>query len=270
MSTLESGLYRLGWLDEFSGRDTPMHRIDPRAKVLATVAFLVCVVSLGKYDLLALLPFVVFPIVLVSESGMPPRELGVRLAIAAPFALVVGIFNPLLDQAVIGTIGPIAVSGGWVSYASIMLRFLLTTSAALMLIATTGMTGVCAGIERLGVPDVLSTQLLFLYRYIFVLAEEVMRLARARSLRSFDNRGMGVRVYGSILGHLLLRSVARAQRVFDAMQCRGFDGHVRTRSTLRMAGSDWAFLLGWSALFVLFRFVNVPLLVGGLVTKVIS
>jgi len=270
MSTLESGLYRLGWLDEFSGRDTPMHRIDPRAKVLATVVFLVCVVSMDKYDLLALLPFVIFPIVLVSESGMPSRELWTRLAIAAPFALVVGIFNPFFDQAVVGTIGPITVTGGWVSYASIMVRFLLTTSAALMLIATTGMTGVCAGIERLGVPDVLSTQLLFLYRYIFVLAEEVMRLARARSLRSFDNRGMGIRVYGSILGHLLLRSVARAQRVFDAMQCRGFDGHVRTRSVLRMTSRDWTFLLGWSALFVVFRFVNVPLLLGGLVTKVIS
>jgi cobalt/nickel transport system permease protein len=270
MSTLESGLYRLGWLDEFSGRDTPVHHVDPRAKVLATVVFLVCVVSMGKYDLLALLPFVIFPIVLMTDSGMPSRELGARLAIAAPFALVVGVFNPFFDQTVLGTIGPITVTGGWVSYASIMLRFLLTTSAALMLIATTGMTGVCAGIERLGVPDVLSTQLLFLYRYIFVLAEEVMRLARARSLRSFDNRGMGVKVYGSILGHLLLRSVARAQRVFDAMQCRGFDGHVRTRSALRMAGSDWMFLLGWSALFVVFRFVNVPLLVGGLVSKVIS
>jgi len=269
VSTVESGLYALGWLDQFALRDTPMHRVDPRAKVIATLVFIVCVVSFDKYDVLGLVPFVLFPVVLVAESGMPARELGKRLAIAAPFALMVGLFNPLLDRQVIAYLGPIPLTAGIISYVSIIARFLLTTSAALMLVATTSMTGVASAIERLGAPDVFATQLLFLYRYIFVLAEEVMRLARARSLRSFGGRGMGLRVYGSILGHLLLRAVARSQRVFDAMQCRGFDGQVRTRRTLHMRGSDWAFVLGWSAAFVVFRFYNVPLLLGQLVTRFI-
>ena len=117
---------------------------------------------------------------------------------------------------------------GWVSYVSIMLRFMLTTAAALVLICTTGMNSVCMAIERLGAPDVFATQLLFLYRYIFVLAEEVLTMSRARSLRSFGSRGMGFRVYGQILGQLLLRTYARAQRIYNAMLCRGFDGHVRT------------------------------------------
>jgi cobalt/nickel transport system permease protein len=270
VSTIESGLYELGWLDQFSQRDTPVHRVDPRAKVIATFVFLVCVVSFDKYDVLGLIPFVIFPVVLLSESGMPYRELGKRLLVAAPFALLVGVFNPLLDQEVVGYIGPIAVTGGWVSYVSIIVRFLLTASMALILIATTSMTGVCAALERLGVPDVFTTQLLFLYRYLFVLAEEAMRLSRARSLRSFHGRGMGLKIYGNMLGHLLLRAIARAQRIFDAMQCRGFDGHVRTRHRLHMRTSDWVFLLGWSATFLVFRLYNVPLLLGDLITKVMS
>ena len=68
--------------------------------------------------------------------------------------------------------------------------------------------------ERLGAPDVFATQLLFLYRYIFVLGEEAMSMTRARALRSFGGRGMGMRVYGLMLGHLLLRTYDRAQRVY--------------------------------------------------------
>ena len=270
MATLESGLYNLGWLDQFAAGNTTAHRLDPRAKVVTTFVFLVCVVSFGKYDLAGLAPFVLYPIVLASMSGMPGRELGKRLAVAAPFALAVGVFNPLLDRTVIATLGPIEITAGWISYASIVTRFLLTASAALLLVGTTGMTNVCAAVERLGVPDIFATQLLLLYRYIFVLAEEGMRLSRARSLRSFDRRGLGPSVYANMLGHLLLRTLARARRVFEAMQCRGFDGRIRMNRPLKMTGLDWAFMLGWSAAFVLFRTVNVPLLLGGAVTTIAS
>lgn len=270
MSTIESGLYQLGRIDQLATADTPIHRIDPRAKVLTTMVYLFCVVSFGKYELLQLLPFAIFPIVLASEGRVPFGYLGTRLLIASPFALFIGVFNPLIDTAVIGQIGGIGVTAGWVSYVSIMLRFTLTVSAALVLICTTGMTNVCMAIERLGVPDVLSTQLLFLYRYIFVLAEEVLTISRARSLRSFGDRGMGLRVYGQILGQLLLRTYARAQRIYNAMLCRGFDGRVRTMRILKLNTRDYAFIMGWSALFLVFRLFNVPLLMGQIVTGLIS
>lgn len=270
MASVESGLYNLGWLDQFSRGDTSVHRVDPRAKVLATLVFLVCVVSLGPYDLIALAPFSLYPIALASESGMPARELAKRLAAVAPFAVLVGAFNPIIDTEIVARVGTLAISGGFLSWLSIIARFLLTTSAALILIATTGMTGVCAGLERLGLPSILATQLLLLYRYIFVLAEEVMRLGRARDLRSFAGKGLGPRTYASIIGHLLLRTLARAQRVYDAMQCRGFDGTIRTKRRLVMQTRDWLFLAAWSASFVAFRLLNIPHLVGGLITGVLS
>lgn len=266
MSSIETGLYELGRLDQLAYLDTPVHRLDPRAKVLTTLVFLVCVVSFGKYDVLPLLPFALFPVALAAEAGLPAGLLLKRLAAVAPFALLVGMFNPLLDREVLVRFGELGVGGGWVSYLSIVLRFLLTTSAALVLIGTTGMTGVCAATERLGSPGAFSTQLLLVHRYIFVLVEEAMRMARARRLRSFDGRGMGLAVYGQMLGHLLLRTYARASRLYSAMLCRGFDGHVRTMRRLRFSARDAAFTLGWSAAFALFRLVDVPTLLGRLVT----
>ena len=270
MPSIESGLYELGQLDSLARRDTPIHRLDPRAKVLTTLVFLVCVVSFGKYDVLPMLPYLLFPVVLASEGDLPWRFFARKLLVVAPFAVVIGMFNPLLDRTVILHLGGVGVSGGWVSFVSILLRFGLTTMAALVLIATTGFVGVCMAIERLGAPDVFATQLLFLYRYIFVLGDEAMRMVRARALRSFGRRGTGVRVYGSMLGSLLLRTYDRAQRVYLAMLCRGFDGHVRIRGQLRLRARDVAFTLGWSAAFVLFRLFDVPLMAGLLITKVLS
>jgi len=266
MSSVATGLSTLDRLDRLARQDTAVHRVDPRAKVVATAVFVVCVVSFDRYEVLGLLPFFVFPVVLAAEGGVPFGFLGRLLLAVAPFALLVGAFNPLLDRGLVAVAGGFEVAGGWVSYASILLRFLLTASAALVLTATTGFTGVCLALERLRLPDVLVTQLLLLYRYIFVLGDEALRMGRARSLRSVGRRGTGVRVYAQMLGQLLLRTFARAQRVYLAMKCRGFDGQVRVARRLHVRTADVVFVLGWSALFVTFRFVDVATLLGRLVT----
>jgi cobalt/nickel transport system permease protein len=266
LSSVATGLSALDRLDRLARLESPVHRVDPRAKVITTGVFIVCVVSCGKYELLGLLPFAVFPVVLATEGGLPLGFLGKLLLMASPFALVMGAFNPLFDQEVVGYVGSVAVTGGWVSYASIILRFLLTVAAALVLTATTSFTGVCLALEKLKVPDVLVTQLLLLFRYIFVLGDEATRMAQARRLRSFGRRGMGWRIYGQMLGQLLLRAFARAQRIYLAMKCRGFDGEIRVARRLHFRTADLVFTLAWSAAFVVFRLVDVPLAVGRLVT----
>jgi cobalt/nickel transport system permease protein len=266
VSTVATGLSAIDRLDRLARLDTAVHRVDPRAKVITTAVFVVCVVSHGKYDLLGLLPFAVFPVVLATEGGLPLRFLGKLLIMASPFALIMGVFNPLFDQGVVAHVGSVAVTGGWISYASIILRFLLTVAAALVLTATTSFAGICLALEKLKVPDVFVTQLLLLYRYIFVLGDEAGRMAQARRLRSFGSRGMGWRVYGQMLGQLLLRTFARAQRIYLAMKCRGFDGEIRLARTLRFRAADLAFTVLWSAAFVLFRLVDMPLALGHLLT----
>ncbi len=266
MSSVAAGLSTLDRLDRLARQESAVHRLDPRAKVVTTTVFIVCVVSFDRYEVLGLLPFVLFPVVLAAEGGVPFGFLGRLLLAVSPFALLVGAFNPLLDREVVAQVGGIAIAGGWVSYASIVVRFLLTASAALVLTATTGFFGVCLALERLRVPDVLVTQLLLLYRYIFVLGDEALRMGRARALRAVGRHGTGLRVYAQMLGQLLLRTFARAQRLYLAMKCRGFDGQVRLARRLRLRRADVAFVLGWSAAFVLFRLVDVAALLGELVT----
>lgn len=265
MAEIATALFDLGRLDRLAYADTPVHRLDPRAKLLTTLIFLICVVSFDRYSVAGLLPFFLFPIVVITLAELPVGYLLKKVLMVAPLAVLVGIANPWFDPTPLLQLGGITLSGGWISYASILLRFALTVTAALALIATTSFHGVCVALRRIGVPAPMTVQLLLAYRYLFVLASEGGRMARARSLRSFHRRGEGLAAYGSLVGHLLLRTIDRAQRIHRAMLARGFSGELHSPTPLHFRTRDTLFLLGWSAAFLLFRLINLPQWLGHLV-----
>jgi cobalt/nickel transport system permease protein len=264
MTRLATALEDLRSLDALAARATTLARRDPRAKLVTTLLFIVTVVSFDRYSVAALLPLALYPTVLAAQGEVPPRMLLRILWLASPFALMIGIFNPLLDRAPMLTLAGVDLSGGWVSFASIVVRFALTMGATLVLLAVTGMPALCAALARLGVPPVLTVQLLFLHRYIFVLAGEALAMTTARRLRAGDHPRLRLAVYGSLLGHLLLRAFERAQRIHRAMLARGFDGEIRLADPWRWQPSDTLFVGAWSALFAWVRIVDVPNAIGSL------
>lgn len=266
MGKLVSAMPDLGFLDALAGRDTALHRLDPRAKLLTTLIFMVTVVSFDRYQFSALFPFFLFPAVLMAVGRLPAGHLMRKVLLLVPFILIMGLFNLFYDRSVVGQIGSFTVTGGGLSFLSLVVRFFLTVLAAFVLVALTGFNDVCLAMEKLGMPRVFAVQLLFLYRYLFVLAEEGGRMARARSLRSFEGKGLGMGVYASLLGHLLLRTFERAQRIYQAMLSRGFRGEFPPRRPLQPRFGDIIFVIAWSAVFLLFRTVNVAILLGGIVT----
>ncbi len=269
MAGIDSAIFDIGALDTLAQADTPVHRLDPRAKVLTSLVFIITVASFDKYALAALLPFCLFPLALVGRARLPLGFLMKKLLMVAPLAVFIGLFNPLFDHRVLLQFGPLAITGGWISFLSILLRFTLTIGTALVLVATTSFPGICMALEGLGAPRVFAVQLLLLYRYLFVLITEASRMNRARALRAFQGRGLGLKTFGVMIGQLLLRTVDRAQRVHLAMLCRGFDGQIRSFRRLRIGRAEVLFTLGWSALFILLRLVNLPQKLGLWVTELL-
>jgi cobalt/nickel transport system permease protein len=266
MANLGDRFRDLGTLDTLGGRDLPLHRLDPRAKVLAVAAFALAVASFGRYEVSALLPFAIFPLALAILGDIPAGYLARRLLLALPFVLLLGAFNPLLDRAPMLELGPLTLSGGWISYASMVLRLLLTVSSALILVAITGMDGVCQGLERLGVPRVFALQIGFLHRYTFVLAEEAGRMLRARELRA-HGRALALKEFGPLAGHLLLRTWDRARRIHLAMLARGFEGAYHGRQRRAFTAQDALFLGAWCSVFLLLRWVHVAGWLGSCLTR---
>lgn len=254
----------IGRMDELGRQDTPVHRVDARAKAIVTLAFIGVTMSFPPYALSALTPLMVFPVALLRVGRIPLGVILRKVLVASPFALLVGLFNPWLDREPVAAMGPLVITGGWLSYTSIVMRFVLTVSAALALVACTGMQRLGAGLGQLGVPRVFIVQLLFLYRYLFVIAEEGMNMWRAVELRTTGPRALGVRVYGSLLGNLLLRAMDRADRIHRAMVARGFDGHVRVLRPGAMRTTDWLFIAGWVLFFMVARVWNLADVLGRL------
>lgn len=243
----------LGRMDDLARRDTPVHRIDARAHILATIAFIIMVMSFPPHAIAALIPFFIYPVVLMSLGKIPSGVILTKILLASPFAIMVGIFNPLLDRDPALVLGSFVISEGWLSFFSIVIRFALTVGAALTLIAITGMYRLAAGLERLGVPAVFVNQLLFTHRYLFVLIDEGATMARAARLRSPGLRSLPLRGFGGLTGHLLLRAMDRAGRVHQAMVARGFDGAVLAGRERKLVGSDIAFVAGWLLFFATAR-----------------
>jgi len=266
---IERAFYEIGRLDTLAAGDTFLHRLDPRAKLLTTVVFIVSVVSFGKYEIAGLLPFFLYPAVLVGLGNLPLGYLLRKLLLVSPFVLFIGIFNPWLDPAVLVHLGPLGISGGWLSFISLLLRFTLTVGAALLLIASTGLTAICMAMEKLGAPRVFTVQLLLLYRYLFVLVEEAIRMLRAHALRSFGREGnITFRVFMQMMGNLLLRAMDRAQRIHMAMLSRAFTGEIRIVRQFRFRYQETLFLTGFSTLFIVLRLTRVIDLLGRLVLEV--
>lgn len=257
MSAMGDRLYSLQSIDALASRSSALTGIDPRARTLATLAFIGFVVSFDRYTVLALLPFALFPVALSSLGGIPLRWVARHVLAASPFAIMLGIFNPLIDQVPQVHFLGATVTGGWVSFTSILLRFAFTVGATLVLVASTGLPAICWGLQRLGVPRMFTLQLLFLQRYAMVLTTEARRMRMAHDLRAGDG-GLRLPHYASLIGHLLLRTLDRAFRIHQAMVARGFDGEVQVANPTRWRNTDSVFLALCVGAFALARLINLP------------
>lgn len=268
MATLESSFLNLGYFERLAHQNSAIHRLDPRAKLITTLIFIVIVMSFGRYDLSGVIPFIVYPMLIILIGNLPLVYLIKRLIIVLPFILFIGILNPIIDQTIVIKIGPFAISSGWISFCSIVIRAMLTVLAAFTLIATTGFYQIGIALERIGVPNLFATQLLFVYRYLFVLIEEASRMVRARSLRTFSKKGTGIKVWSSLIGHLILRTFDRSRRIHLAMLSRGFIGEIKVARNFHLQANDAIFIFGWSCVFILMRKVNISILIGNLIQRI--
>lgn len=268
MADIMKSIYNIRFLDELAGKNTVIHNMHPLAKLLITMAYLIVMVSFDKYEITPLLPFFFYPVMVTALAEIPLLPILKRMLLAAPFAVGIGAFNPLIDRSTVLVMGAFQLSGGWISFLSIMIKFVLAVMAALTVIATTGMDRIAAALRMLRVPRVFVLQLLLTYRYISVLAEETARTVQAYNLRAPLSKGIRPGIWGTLTGNLLLRTFDRAQSVYQAMAQRGFKGEYNTGNNNGMALKDTLYLLGWVLFFLVARFYNIPVLIGSLVTGV--
>lgn len=222
-------------------------------KLIATLTYIVTVVSFSRYEFLRLIPYVFYPVIVMALSETPWSMILKRVLLALPFVVLAGLSNILFDTQPGLWLGSLAVSRGVVSCFAIFFRTFLCVVAILLLVAVTPFSALTGSLRAAHVPGVFVTLFEMTYRYIAVLLEEAGSMYTAYLLRHTHRKGLELRHMGSFVGQLLLKSFDRAERIYAAMQCRGYAFHTRLRSRRPLRTADWLFLLATAVPFVLLR-----------------
>jgi cobalt/nickel transport system permease protein len=250
-------VHELYALEQLSLGSSCVHRLHPAVKLLTTVVFIITVVSFNRYAFGRLTPYIFYPALLMALSETPYSMLLKRFLIALPFCLFAGISNILFDRTPAFVLGAIPVSYGVVSFFTILFKTYLCVMAVLLLVAVTPLAHITNSMRRLRTPSIFIVMFEMIYRYIGVLFEETYSMFTAYSLRSASRKGIVMKDMGSFTGQLLLRSFDRADRVYNAMKCRGYALHSFPQSGIKLKGQDLLFCSATCLLCITFRIINV-------------
>ena len=267
MDRLHRAIKDVHRLDDLAARDTWLNRLAPLPKLLAAVVYLAVTLSFGRYQLTGVLGMGLWPLLLLELADFTPGDALRAFKPVAVLLTVVGLCNLPFDRAVLLHAGPLSVTGGMLSLGVLLAKGLFCFLAVWVLIASTGMESVCAALQQLHCPRVLTTTILLIYRYIVLLLQEGIRIATAYTLRAPGQKGIQFRAWGSLLGQLLLRSVDRAQLVYESMMLRGYgwrDDPAPTRQPQKGSAAGTVFFVATLMYCILFRVIPIFELLGQL------
>lgn len=263
MTDITGALYEIKHLDELSKRQNMVNNIHPLVKLIVTLAYIGILASFDRYQVAALIPFIMYPAVVLMICEIPVGKIIKRVLALEPFIIVAGILNPVLDRNIV-QIGNITLSSGWLTLIALIIKSTLMVSAGFLLIATTGIDDIAGAMRMVRIPSIFVLMFLLTYRYIFVLIDEAERLYKGYSLRAPGQRGVKIKVWGSMLGQLLIRSFNRAQVIYQSMVLKGYNGRYDVSGHKSFKYTDGLYLLIWGVFLLTARLINIPMFISGI------
>ena len=221
---------------------SPIHSLDPRAKILGCIVLVVTVVLSPPLRPFELAGLVLFFALTTLAARLPLPRILARTAIVLPFAGAIALFAPLTQSGGSLSAGGLAgayAGGGWIAAYAVISKAWLSAWAVVLLTATTPVPLLFKGLKALKAPGVVLTMLSFLYRYVDTMSAQLVSLRRAMDSRGFAlSSWQRVQLYGHLAGNLFLRAVERGERVHAAMLSRGYDGTMPSADELAWTRAD--------------------------------
>ena len=233
------------FIDRYARLESPVHSLDARAKTIALFAIIVACVTTPPQHWWPFAVYAALVLIITMASGVPAGYVLTRILVVLPFIVVVAVFVPFMHKGG-GTVdlGLFHVSkGGLLVLWNVTVKAIISVACLILLSSTTEFSDLMRGFERLHVPRFFTTVAAFMYRYVFIIVDEAERMKRARDSRSFKGRWLWqAGVVGHMIASLFLRSQERAERVYQAMCSRGFEGSFPRWRDTRFSPADYVFV----------------------------
>lgn len=223
-------------LGQYFPGETAVHKMDPRTKILAMIAYIVitfCVKSFAGYIALG-----IFIVICVAVSKIPPMYVVKGLKPILVFIVITGLFNLFLTSGeVIWEWGFLEITKEGIRFAAFMvlrLTFLILGTSLLTLTTspislTDGMEHLLAPFAKIGLPaHELSMMMSIALRFIPTLMEETDKIMKAQAARGADFESGSLlqraKAMIPILVPLFISAFRRADELATAMECRCYHG----------------------------------------------
>jgi cobalt/nickel transport system permease protein len=229
-------------VDHWSQGSTPLHRRDPRAKILALLVFLVVLATTAANSAVTLGIDAALLLGGILIAGLPVGSLLLRSMTVLPFSLTFGLISWL--------------AGEHLRAVGLVEKSYLSTVAVLLLVGTTPLPLLLSGLESLGTPRLLVLVAQFLYRYLFVISGQAQHLRLAAACRQGlpgQRRRSKFHAAAGALAVLFARSYGRAEGIHRAMLARAFRGHFSLLDPLHLGIADVVFTLAIATFVIVVR-----------------
>lgn len=231
--------------EPFSEGESLIHRLDPRGKVLTAAAFAVLVAVSRSFATAA--AGLALAALAMLMARLPGRKVAARLLVVNGFVMFLWLVLPFTypGEALWRWRWLAATREGLSAAGLITLKSNAILLGLIALVATVPLVDLGPALHRLKLPDKLCHLLLFTYRYLYVFEQEYQRLIQAMKIRGFRPRTdlHTYRSYAYLAAMLLVRSYDRAERVYQAMLCRGFQGRFYSLKEFSWQRRDLLFLI---------------------------
>ncbi len=249
-------------IERESYKNSPVHRLDPRIKLLFALVVIIYAVGLPRIhenNVPRLLSVEAYLIFLVLFAGLDPRYFILRILAVLPFGLGIILFQPFLKHSFVESYTPYPLSlplGLSITYeglafgTSLLLKFLVCITAVILLSSTTRLRDQVVAADRLGIPREFTLLLSMMVRYLFLFWVVLKRIKIAQQTRLFNiwnkevPRKWVIEQVGNSISSIFIRSYEQGERTYISMLCRGYgSGHEKSYYRTKIRTVDIFFLL---------------------------
>lgn len=217
-----------------------LQRLDPRIKIIIVLLFSVLTAVSQKFTVL-LLAFSI-SLIAILAGHIPLKELIKRLIPVNTLILFLWLFLPFTFKGTtLFTLFGWPITREGIEFAAmISVKSNVIMLILIALILSTPIVTIAHAMHELKVPKKIVHLFFFTLRYIHVIHNEYTRVLNSMKIRSFKPKTdfHTYRTYAYMIGMLLIRSLDRAQRVHNAMKCRGFNGTLYSLSNFSIQKTD--------------------------------
>lgn len=243
MNKFEKAKIQMMELDEASKKNNFINKMHPVIKILITLIFLICVLSINKYDISKLIYYSVFPIFLITFGDVNLKRFFKLIIYLSPLILLFVLSNIFFNRIPAFYLNNFGITYGMISALSLFIKNIFSILIGYILISTTGIYNICYGLNKLFIPEIITNQILLTYRYIFVLLNEAGEMSNAYKLRAPKQKGIKNKTWGSFVGTLFIKSSNRANDLYESMILRGYKNKIYEFKKIKVRMRDIMFLL---------------------------